>query len=100
MGFRKVSIDISLTREDMAELLIDNKRVVALTSQNEAIAINGFGVHKMEPKLDGNGITHVFQSSVELKEEYIWCKVSLSTENGFRFIGQITYDSYLDDTCE
>ncbi|KKT68968.1 MAG: hypothetical protein UW64_C0006G0024 [Microgenomates group bacterium GW2011_GWC1_44_37] len=78
MGFRKVSIDISLTREDMAELLI----------------------HKMEPKLDGNGITHVFQSSVELKEEYIWCKVSLSTENGFRFIGQITYDSYLDDTCE
>jgi len=99
MGFQKKSLIISLTREELIGLIIDNKAVVTKT-EDKPITLSGSGTYTNEPDYKNGGVSHIFFTNIDFDGEYLWAKATLLSYDGQTFIGTLAYDHFPDNMSE
>ncbi|KKT40454.1 MAG: hypothetical protein UX47_C0001G0011 [Candidatus Collierbacteria bacterium GW2011_GWA2_46_26] len=98
-GFQTLSLIVSLTREELIGLIIDNKPVVTKT-EDKPITLSGSGTYTNEPDYKNGGVTHIFFTNIDYQGEYLWAKANLLSYDGQTFVGNIICERYPDSISE
>ena len=97
MGFQIVTHAISLSREQLIQLLIDNQNVKTTTSEGETVMLIGSGNYTKESNIVGSGLIHKFFTNMDHNGDYLWVQVVLTSSDNQVFQGTIFYKNYPDD---
>jgi len=99
MGFTNVSHRISISREALICLIVDNKAVSCLNQKGEILTIRNASNHqKNDFDRSSRPRKHDFLATVEFNGRIFGrAKVSLSTTAFRHYIGKIEYEEYPDD---
>ena len=92
MSFVIVEYLITLTRDEVIRLIIDNEKVETVTSDGEKIVLMGSGTHKKVPDDAYGGFKHVFGTTNDFKDhdKYLWTSVNLIKLGSGAYSGIIT----------
>lgn len=82
---------ITLSRDEVIRLLIDNENVKTVTEDGENIIIMGYGRNKLTVDKEKGGIIHEVLTNIEFTdhEEYMWSQVHLATSDRVTYSGSI-----------
>ena len=92
MSFVVVEYRISLSRDEVIKLLIDNENVKTVTKDGENIIIMGYSRNKLTVDKEKGGIVHELLTNIEFTdhEEYMWSQVHLVTSDRVTYSGIIS----------
>lgn len=92
MSFVIVEYRITLSRDEVIKLLIDNENVKTVTEDGENIIIMGYGRNKLTVDKEKGGIVHELLTNIEFTdhEEDMWSQVHLVTSDRVTYSGIIS----------
>lgn len=92
MSFVIVEYRVTLSREDVIKLLIDNENVKTVTEDGENIIIMGYGRNKLTVDKEKGGVVHELLTNIEFTdhEEDMWSQVRLATSDRVTYSGIIS----------
>lgn len=95
MGFTNETIGISLTRDQLIGLIIDDKKIQTKTVDGKPITLSGSGTYTNEPNYpDEKGLVHIFFTNIDYEGEDLSVKARLVSLDNLTFVGEITYEHY------
>lgn len=92
MGFVVVEYRITLSRDEVIKLLIDNENVKTVTEDGENIIIMGYARNKLTFDKEKGGVVHELLTNIEFTdhEEDMWSQVRLATSDRVTYSGIIS----------
>ena len=99
MGFKTVSLLVTLTRDELIGLIFDNKSVETET-QGNPITLSGSRTYDNVPNYRTGGVTHTFFTNIRYEGAHLSVKAELHSDDGKTFLGFLTGEQYPDNMSE